>query len=135
MGNIKSLSDTSFLDNVKKGITAQKLRAVNELIEREIAQRTTEINQILRPIAVIGTSTSSVLEVNNPYAANTLATITIYKQVYVQGVTTEVGYEQIIPTKISKNVALQNDTYKIEGLADGKYHVVFSPAATFTPHN
>ena len=135
MGNIKNLSDASFVDNIKKSITPAKLRATFELVETEITQKGTEINQILRPISVVGESLNSVLELNNPYPSNTLSTITIYKQIYTNGVTTEVGYEQVTPTKISKNLALQNDTYKIEGLADGKYHVIFSPAATFTPHN
>jgi hypothetical protein len=134
MGNIKNLSDTSFVDNIKKGITAQKLRAVHELIESEIAQKTTEIAQISRPISVVGTSTSSILNVNNPYPANTLSSIAIYKQIYIVGNDTEVGYQQVIPTKITKNLALQNDSYKIEGLEDGKYHIVFSPSAVFTPY-
>lgn len=131
MSAITNLSTTSFLDNVKKGITAQKLRAVHELIDTEITTKTTEI---LRPISVLGTSTSSILNVNNPYPANTLSNIVIYKQIYVVGNDTEVGYQQITPTKITKNVAFQNDSYKIEGLEDGKYHIVFSPSAVFTPY-
>lgn len=131
MGAITNLSNENLLDNVKKGITATKLKAIHTLIDTEI---TTKTNEILRPISVVGTSTSSILNVNNPYPANTLSSIAIYKQIYIVGNDTEVGYQQVIPTKITKNLALQNDSYKIEGLEDGKYHIVFSPSAVFTPY-
>ena len=131
MGQITTLSNESLVDNVKKGVTAAKLKAIHTLIDTEITQKTTEI---LRPISVVGTSASSILNVANPYPSNTLSNIGIYKQIYVNGVPTEVGYEQVTPTKITKNVALANDSYKIEGLADGKYHIVFSPSAVFTPY-
>ncbi|WP_338791232.1 hypothetical protein [Bernardetia sp. MNP-M8] len=131
MGQITTLSNDSLLDNVKKGVTAAKLKAIHTLIDTEITNKTTEI---LRPVSVVGTSTSSILNVANPYPSNTLSKIAIYKQIYVNGVDTEIGYEEKIPTKITKNVALTNDSYKIEGLDDGKYHVVFNPAATFIPY-
>ncbi|WP_338769924.1 hypothetical protein WAF17_10890 [Bernardetia sp. ABR2-2B] len=132
MGVIKALSDASFLDSIKKGITAAKLRAAFTLVEQQLTEKT---EAILRPISFVAESTNSVLNIANPYPANTLATITVYKQIYVTGVATEIGYREVIPTSITKNVALQNDSYKIEGLADGKYHIVFSPAAEFTPYS
>ena len=131
MGVIKALSDSSFLDSIKKGITAAKLRAAFDLVEQELTEKT---DSILRPISFVAESTSSVLDIANPYPANTLATITVYKQLYVNGVANEIGYQQVLPTSITKNVALQNDSYKIEGLTDGKYHIVFSPSAVFTPY-
>ncbi len=131
MGAITVLSNESLLDNIKKGVTATKLKAIHTLIDNEIATKT---NTILRPISVVGISASSILNVANPYPANTLCTITVYKQIYTNGVDLEIGYEQVIPTKITKNVAIQNDSYKIEGLTDGKYHIVFSPSAVFVPY-
>lgn len=131
MGVIKALSDSSFLDSIKKGITAAKLRAAFNLVEQELTEKT---DSILRPISFVAESTNSVLDIANPYPANTLATITVYKQLYVNGVANEIGYQQVLPTSITKNVALQNDSYKIEGLPDGKYHIVFSPSAVFTPY-
>jgi hypothetical protein len=131
MGAITNLSNENLLDNVKKGITATKLKAIHTLIDTEITNKTTEI---LRPISVVGESASSILNVANPYPANTLSSIAIYKQIYIVGNDTEIGYQQVIPTKITKNLALQNDSYKIEGLEDGKYHIVFSPSAVFTPY-
>lgn len=131
MGAITTLSNDTLVDNVKKGVTAAKLKAIHSLIDTEI---TNKLNEILRPISVVGVSASSILNVANPYPSNTLSKIAVYKQVYVNGIETEVGYEEIIPTKITKNVALQNDSYKIEGLADGKYHIIFNPAAVFTPY-
>lgn len=134
MGQITNLSNSTLLDTVKKGITPSKLRDIHALIDTEITTKTSEITQILRPVAVVGISASSILNVPNPYPSNTLSAITIYKQIYVVDVTNEIGYEQVTPTKITKNVAIQNDSYKIEGLADGKYHVVFSPSAVFVPY-
>lgn len=131
MGQITTLSASSFVDGIKKGITPAKLRTTFELVDTEITSKTSEI---LRPISVVGESASSILNVANPYPSNTLSNIAIYKQIYVDGVDLEIGYEQKIPTKITKNVALANDSYKIEGLADGKYHIVFSPAAVFIPY-
>ncbi|WP_338765864.1 hypothetical protein WAF17_02560 [Bernardetia sp. ABR2-2B] len=131
MSAITNLSTANFVDGEKKGITAAKLRAGFELVDTQLTEKT---DAILRPISFVAESTSSVLDIANPYPSKTLATITVYKQLYVNGVDTEIGYQQVIPTSITKNVAVQNDRYKIEGLPDGKYHIVFSPAAVFVPY-
>ncbi len=131
MSAITNLSTTNFVDGEKKGITAAKLRAGFELVDTQLTEKT---DAILRPISVVAESTSSVLDVPNPYPSNTLAKITIYEQIYVNGVENEIGYKEVIPNSITKNVAIANDSYKIEGLTDGKYHIVFNPSAVFVPY-